>query len=123
MKQSAQTFISRLLLIVAYSAFFIVQVYFNVGSVHSYRSGHCSYHVSKTNKHVVRSINPAQSPAKDKVNVLVNKKFQPENTLSLTYTLEAPQPVYLSKPGAAIPVVHLYIASILTKSLRAPPTA
>lgn len=122
MPQKAQTILSRTLLLAGYVAFFVVQVYCNIGAIQS--CFHTQQRLQKNARtHTVLQIKNTQSPDHEKVNVLVNKRFHPENTLAVAFTLPVPPTVYIPTTTTSIPVSHLYIASVLTRSLRAPPAA
>ncbi len=122
MPQKAHTIISRLMLLAGYWAFFVVQVYCNIGAIQS-----CFTDQQQLKHHnsqgTVQQIKNGHSPDYEKVKVLVNKRFHPENTLAVAFTLTLPLPVYISTTTISIPVSHLYIPSILPQSLRAPPVA
>lgn len=115
-----QISVSRYLLVTGYLAFFVVQIFCNAGSLRS-PYAHELTHIKASGKGSVSHIKARQSPDHDKLNVLVNKKFHPENTLAVSYSFPSLLPVYISTPAVVIPVTHINLSALLTQSLRAPP--
>ncbi|BAV09423.1 hypothetical protein SAMN05421788_101860 [Filimonas lacunae] len=122
MYKKAHINLSRSLLIAGYLAFFMVQVYCNTSAIQS-----CFIRPDRTHAlhkpHGISHVKAGQSPDHEKLNVLVNKKFHPENTLAVSYSISTPLPVYIRTTTVTIPVIHVTLTSLLTQSLRAPPAA
>jgi len=120
MPQKAHITLSRTLLLAGYWAFFVVQVYCNIGGIHASFKDR-TFRTVKTQDGAQKQIKARQSADHEHIKVLVNKRFHPENTLTVAFSLTTPLPVYVSSGIFNIPEEHLYIASILPQSLRAPP--
>jgi len=111
---------SRTLLLAGYWAFFIVQVYCNIGGIQASFKDR-SFRAVKEQRGAQKQIKARHSADHEHIKVLVNKRFHPENTLAVAFTLSTPPVIYVSAGIFNIPEAHLYIASILSPCLRAPP--
>ncbi|GGH78198.1 hypothetical protein HNQ91_003924 [Filimonas zeae] len=120
MPQKAHISISRTLLIAGYWAFFVVQVYCNIGGIQSCFKDR-TFRAVKTQRGIQKQIKARNSADHEHIKVLVNKRFHPENTLAVAFSLSTPLPVYVSTGIFNIPEAHWHIAAMLTQSLRAPP--
>lgn len=112
--------ISRMLLLAGYWAFFVVQVYCNIGGIQACFKDR-NFRAVKTQCGVQKQIKARQSTNHEHIKVLVNKRFHPENTLAAAFSLGTPPIIYVGAGIFNIPEAHLYIASILSPCLRAPP--
>lgn len=111
----------RLLLIAVYSAFFVVQIYLDASTLHSFpRTKYCAK-VEKENIDREKYLRASDTPDIGEINVLVNKRFHPEDTLSAVYTFDVPQPVFISRSELKMLVIYPHVLPVLADSLRAPP--
>lgn len=118
----SQSLMLRLLLVAVYSAFFIVQIYLDASTVHSFphpKSGKvCKAWMGKE-----KFLKASTSPNSESINILVNKRFHPENAVSVSYNFTIPQPVFVSKTELTMLVTFPHVLTVLADSLRAPPAA
>lgn len=120
MSRRTQPFMLRLLLIAVYSAFFVVQIYLDASTIHSFPPQK-SYRISKPAASREKYLNASTRPDIEKINVLVNKRFHPENIPFLVYTFTVPQPVFISRTELNMLVIFPHILPVQAASLRAPP--
>lgn len=112
--------ILRLLFLTVYGAFFIVQLGFNVGTT----VPHATLHYlsgSQANNSKGKCVVSTKTSDGKKVNIRLNKRFEPASVSAGIYTLPVPKPILLKKAAFGKPADYLLISSILVDSLRGPP--
>lgn len=113
----------RLLLVAVYSAFFVVQIYLDASTVHSFPHTKYCAKASKGTVSKEKFLRASNAPDIEKINILVNKRFHPEDSLSVSYSFDVPQPVFISRSELAMLVLYPHVLPVLADSLRAPPVA
>jgi hypothetical protein len=122
MFRKTQPLMLRLLLLAVYSAFFVVQINLYAGNVNAFKQ-QLRFNNTTAKQHAGKEkyLRATSSPDTEKINVLVNKKFHPENTPFIIYTFDILQPVFSSRAELSMLVTFPHILPVLADSLRAPP--
>ncbi len=119
----APKILGHILLLSVYVPFFLVQLFFNVGSfVDASTYTHTTYSTGKAQsnnwrKELSSSNEKKGGPSK----IRLNKRFHPESMPSLTFSLGEPLQAYIPTIKIDRPQEYLLISSILADSLRGPP--
>lgn len=120
MSRRTQPLMLRLLLIAVYSAFFVVQIYLDASTIYSFPPQK-SYQVSKPAASKEKYLQASTTPDVERINVLVNKRFHPENIPFLVYSFTVLQPVFISRTELNMLVTFPPVLPVQADSLRAPP--
>jgi hypothetical protein len=117
--------ISNFLICLLYAAFFIVQIFFNIGSSFVCDSNLSDNHLSSVAKgnYKGEGIATYNNGCKNKTTskVRLNKRFHPESMPSLEFAVDEPINSFACTPKLGKPQDYLLISSILAYSLRGPP--
>jgi hypothetical protein len=122
LKRQLFNYITRLLLLSIYAAFFMVQTLYTpgnndpVGNYFVKGSG-----PGQKDQHTVKKLTSKNDSSKQ-VNIRLNKRFQPEAILTCESAVLPAFPIHRSLYQVIKPTTYLLISSILTDSLRGPPS-
>ena len=111
----------RLLFIVVYTVFFIVQVFSSIGNIAAGKALNSSHSIHKATICHQSCLTSSESSGAKKSEIRLNKRFHPESIPGISYSVTAifPRLIVIVKPLK--PEDYLRISLVLTDSLRGPP--
>ncbi len=112
--------ITRSILLAIYSAFFLVQLFYNTGSDSILSASRNFYYNMQTGKQKKLTAD-SMHHNNTKSNIRLNKRFQPALVPDMAYTGEELAVKYINRDHSGKPKDYLLISFILAASLRGPP--